>query len=89
MAIKVVIENAVLRGSRQEQFLQRVATAYVDQTEYRVSAPAKATGSALEWVQHFVVRQQSGDGTGESPVEDRALRFHRPASGRGTEEERN
>jgi hypothetical protein len=70
MAAKVVIEYAVLRGSRQEQFLQRVATVYVDQTEYRVSAPAKATGNALEWVKHFVVRQPSDSGMGENPVED-------------------
>jgi hypothetical protein len=70
MAAKIVIENAVLRGSRQEQFLQRVATVYADQTEYRVSAPAKATGNALEWVKHFVVRQPSDSGMGENPVED-------------------
>jgi hypothetical protein len=70
MALKVVIENAVLRGSRQEQFLQRVATVYVDQTEYYVSAPAKATGNALVWVKHFVVRQPSESGMGEINVED-------------------
>jgi hypothetical protein len=70
MALKVAIENAVLRGSRQEQFLQRVATVYVDQTEYYVSAPAKATGNALTWVKHFVVRQPSDSGMGENLVQN-------------------
>jgi hypothetical protein len=62
MASKIVIENAILRGSPQEQFLQRVATVYVDGDEYRIMAPPKATGDALEWLQHFSVRQPSGQG---------------------------
>jgi hypothetical protein len=63
MASKVVIENAILRGSPQEQFLQRVATVYLDGgEEYRVLAPPKATGDALEWAKQFTVRQPSGYG---------------------------
>jgi hypothetical protein len=69
MAVRVVIENAILRGSQQEQ-LQRVATVYVDRSEYRVYAPVKATGIALEWVKHFSVHRPSEDGMGENPVED-------------------
>jgi hypothetical protein len=58
MAAKVVIENSVLRGSQQEQFLQRVATVYLDGgDEFRVMAPSKATGDALEWRKQFQVHQ--------------------------------
>ncbi len=64
MALKIVIENAILRGSPQEEFLQTVATVYVDGTEYRVLAPPKATGDALDWVQHFSVRQTSTESFG-------------------------
>jgi hypothetical protein len=39
MALKIVIENAILRGSPQDEFLQTVATAYINGEEYRVSAP--------------------------------------------------
>jgi hypothetical protein len=30
MALKIVIENAILRGSPQEEFLQKVAAVYVN-----------------------------------------------------------
>lgn len=59
MAIKILVENAILRGSPQEGFLQRVATVYVDGEEYRVLAPPMATGDSLEWIEHFSVRQPS------------------------------
>ena len=60
MAVKVVIENAVLRGSPQEQLLQKVATVYLDGgDEYYVYAPSRATGNALDWLEHFSVRQLS------------------------------
>lgn len=36
-----------------------MATLYVDEKEYRVYAPARAQGNALEWVEHFAVRTQS------------------------------
>jgi hypothetical protein len=57
MATKVVIENAVLHGSQQEQFWQKVATVYLDGgEEFNVVAPPKATGDALEWLKQFQVR---------------------------------
>lgn len=69
MSAKVVIEQAVLRGSQQEQFSQRVATVYVDGgEEFHVMAPSKATGDALEWVEHFSVRQPTTHGY--NPVTD-------------------
>jgi len=63
MATKVVIENPILRGSRQEGFLQKVATVYLDGgEEFRVMAPSKATGDALEWLKQFEVRQPTDRG---------------------------
>jgi hypothetical protein len=59
MALKVVIENAVLRGSRDGS-VQIVATVYLDGgEELRVIAPEKATGDALDWVPQLHVRQTS------------------------------
>jgi hypothetical protein len=54
---KPVIEQSQLRGSKQDGFLQKVATVYLDGEEYRVPAPPKAVGEALDWVAHFSVRQ--------------------------------
>jgi hypothetical protein len=69
MAAKVVIEQAVLRGSPQEQFAQRVATVYLDDgEEFHVMAPSKATGDALEWLEHLSVRQPTAHGY--NPVTD-------------------
>src|ERR1700687_5947705 len=60
MATKVVIENAILRGSQYE--LQRVATVYLDAgDEYYVYAPTMATGDALQWLEHLSVREVSRD----------------------------
>jgi hypothetical protein len=59
MAPKVVIENAILRGSSHPQVMQLVATLYVDEKEYRVYAPVRARGNALEWVEHFTVCTES------------------------------
>lgn len=58
MTTNTVIEQQQLRGSSQDGLLQRVATVYVDGEEYRVLAPPKAVGDALDWIQHFSVRQQ-------------------------------
>jgi len=70
MALKIVIENAVLRGSRDEHFWQRVATVYAaSDAEFRVYAPPKATGNALGWLEHFLVHQLSDSGMGENPLE--------------------
>jgi hypothetical protein len=56
LSTKVVIESRHLRGAEQG-FLQKVATVYVDGEEYRVFAPSKAVGDALDWVPHFCVKQ--------------------------------
>ena len=56
-AIRVVLRQTTLHGSKQPDLLQRVATVYIDGKEYRVSAPPQATGNALDWVPHFAVRQ--------------------------------
>jgi hypothetical protein len=69
MATKVVIENAVLRGSQQEQFWQKVAAVYLDGgEEFNVVAPPKATGDALEWLKQFQVRSPTAHGY--NPVTD-------------------
>src|SRR5437867_712003 len=57
---KVVLRQPVLKGSSQSGALQRVATVYIDGTEYRVYAPSEATGNALDWCEHFSVRQLDG-----------------------------
>jgi ribosomal protein L21E len=42
MAVKVVIENAVLRGSQHDQFWQKVGTVYLDGgEEFNVVAPSQ------------------------------------------------
>jgi hypothetical protein len=64
MALKVVIENSILRTSPQEHFLQRVATVYIDGDEYRVFAPPKATGDPVEWAEHLSVHQPSKESAG-------------------------
>jgi hypothetical protein len=59
MAPRVVIENAVLAGSRDGS-VQIVATVYLDGGEaLRVIAPEKATGPALEWISQLQVSQTS------------------------------
>jgi len=69
MALKIVVENGVLRGSSQDKFWQTVATVYTpDGKEYQVCAPPKATGNALEWSEHLSVRHITD--MGWSPVED-------------------
>lgn len=69
MAAKVVIENAILHGSRDERFSQRVAPVYLDGgEEFNVMAPSKATGDALEWLKQFEVRQPTPHGY--DPVTD-------------------
>lgn len=57
MKTKTVVEQSQLRGSSQDAFLQRVATVYLDGEEYRVLAPPKAVGEAIDWIDHFSVRQ--------------------------------
>src|SRR5229473_1482319 len=55
--VKVVLNQADLKGRDYPELLQRVATVYTNGREYRVSAPPEAKGKALDWVPHFSVRQ--------------------------------
>lgn len=66
---KVVIKQAVLNGSRDPRLLQRVAVVYIEGKEYRVSAPPEATGNALEWINHWAVRESADLFQGESESE--------------------
>lgn len=51
MPPKVVIEKRVLPGLSDDRMLQRIATVYIgNNEEYRVYAPAKATGNSLDWL---------------------------------------
>lgn len=64
MAPKVVIENPILRGSR-DGCVQIVARVYLDGgEEFRIIAPERATGDALDWLLQLEVRTNSKDPTG-------------------------
>ena len=54
---KVVIKRRVLGGSNEPDHLQKVATVYINGSEYRVYAPSEAEGDALDWMPHCFVRQ--------------------------------
>src|SRR5216684_8313812 len=71
MATNTIIEQQQLRGSQDDDLLQRVATVYVGVDEYRVFAPPKAIGDSLQWIGHFRVHQPNTDGiaTGEVLVQ--------------------
>ena len=62
---KVALGDRALSPIEQDWILQWVATVYVPnrREEYRVYAPAKADGDALDWVDHFVVKsvRRTGD----------------------------
>lgn len=60
LPLKVVLEQRVLHGSNSAEALQRVAAVYVSGKEYRVSAPPRAKGDALDWIPHFAVRVLDG-----------------------------
>jgi hypothetical protein len=64
MGTKVIIEQRNLVGSEDSSSLQTIATVYIDGREYRVHAPAKASGDPLEWFDHLEVRQPSPIGFG-------------------------
>jgi hypothetical protein len=53
----IVIEQSQLNGSSRDYLLPRVATVYIDGQEYRVLAPPKAVGAALDWTGQFSVRR--------------------------------
>jgi hypothetical protein len=64
LPFKVTLQDRALSPTEQDWIWQRVATVYVPnrRDEYRVYAPAKASGDALEWVDHFVVREVRSGG---------------------------
>jgi predicted nucleotide-binding protein len=66
--MKVQIEESVLQGEPQDWLIQRVANVYEGDVCYRVYAPAKAKGDALQWVDYFTVRTISVDAQGEINV---------------------
>ncbi len=68
MAAKVVIENTVLHGSDHDELLQKVAKVYVNGEEIRVLAPPRATGSALEWSEHWSIREPNKERFGVEDV---------------------
>ena len=64
MSVKVQIVKAVLSPMGHDEALNRIAVVYMDREEYRVSAPAKASGPALEWLDHAFVRQSDASSFG-------------------------
>lgn len=66
---KVVIEERFLYGSNDPDLLQRVATVYINNKEYRVYSPPEARGDALEWLPHLTVRQLA-DANSEVEIRD-------------------
>jgi pyrimidine deaminase RibD-like protein len=59
-AIKVIVEQRTLSGSNQDFYLQRVATVYFQGADYRVYAPSRAVGDALDWLDHLSVHVSAG-----------------------------
>ena len=45
LKVKVLLKQTVLNGSSDSQFLQWVATVYINGSEYRVSVPPEASKS--------------------------------------------
>ena len=69
MEPRVIIEKRILDGYDDDNLLQRFATVYIGRTEYRVYAPAKATGDVLAWLETCFVRISNGLEEFESPNE--------------------
>ena len=57
MSVKVQIIRSVLTPLGHDEALNRIAVVYIDREEFRVSAPAKASGPAIEWLDQAFVRQ--------------------------------
>jgi hypothetical protein len=57
MNVKVKIVRSMLRPMGHDEALQRIAIVYIDREEYRVLAPAKAEGPAIDWLGHTFARQ--------------------------------
>jgi REase_DpnII-MboI len=71
LSTRVVIEKRTLRGSGNDEILQRVAIVYIDGDEYRIWAPSQAVGDALQWLAHFRVRRPESEALGsEADVEN-------------------
>jgi hypothetical protein len=70
-----VIEQSQLRGSPDDDLLQRVATVYVDGEEYRVLAPSRAIGDSLEWVNQFHVHRPDKESFNSEVVVEGAYRI--------------
>jgi len=66
MSAKVVLEHRNLKGSSDPDLLQRFATVYVETTQYRLYAPAEATGDPLFWIDNSYVR--TSDGLSETEI---------------------
>ena len=54
---RVIIDKPLLSYTGDDAILQRVATVYVGQHEFRVYAPARAYGDAMEWLEQLSFRQ--------------------------------
>src|SRR5580704_12947563 len=68
MAVKVVIENAILRGS-WDGSVQIVARVFPDGgEEFRVIAPERATGDVLDWIPQLHVRTLSKEPFGGEEI---------------------
>ena len=59
MTITVMIEQSALYGLDDDMSVQRIATVYVDGDPYNVVAPARLKGEALDFTDHFSVREPS------------------------------
>src|ERR1700677_865222 len=74
MTTSTVIEQRQLRGVLQDDALQRVAIVYIGRDEYRLYAPAKATGDALQWMGHSHVRQRDTESLVPGEIEVQGTR---------------
>lgn len=63
-ATTVVIHQRTLRGSGEDDLLQKVATVYIDGDEYRVYAPPAAIGDSLNWLKHATVHRPDAESPG-------------------------
>jgi len=81
MDTKVVIEHPVLRPQSSPYGLQVIASIYVGTAQYRIYAPPKASGPAIEWLAHVFVHELVGDGENETkePLRSNLIRMTRDA----------
>lgn len=81
MEAKVIIEQSALHGSADVNGLQRFSTVYIGTVEYRLYAPAKATGNPLDWLEQTHVHRPDGDSEvkAQEPNRSRAIELTRQA----------